>query len=99
MEQRFVITIDDERRLKLPERVPFAAGEPLHLLWDGKVLQVSRAKPRKLDDAYAKVQEDAGKVMDTNALQNRLAQERERQRRKFDEALGQFFKDEEKKTG
>jgi len=94
MEQRYVITVDDERRLKLPEGVPFEPGEPLHLLWDGKVLQASRAKPRKLDDAYAKVQEDASKVMDTDALQNRLAQERERQRRKFDEALGRFFKDE-----
>ena len=45
-ELRFVLTVDDKRRLHLPEGVPFEPGEPVHLLWDGKVLQVARTKPK-----------------------------------------------------
>lgn len=90
-ELRFIISVDEGRRLQLPEGVPFHPGEMVHVLWDGNVLQVSRTKPKKLSDAYAKVQEDASRTLDTDELQARLARDRERQRRKFDEALGQFF--------
>ena len=98
-ELRFMLVVDDKRRLQLPEGIPFEAGEPLHMLWDGNVLQVSRTKPKKLSDAFAKVQEDASRVMDTDALAQRLAQDRERQRKKFDEVRNQFFKDDPSKKG
>ncbi len=87
-ELRFVLTIDDNRRLHLPEGVPFEPGEPVHLLWDGKVLQVSRTKPKKLADAYAQVQKDASRVLETDALARRLAEDEERRRRKFEELFG-----------
>jgi len=35
--------------------------------------------------------------MDTDALAQRLAQDRERQRKKFDEVRNQFFKDDTSK--
>lgn len=87
-ELRFVLTIDDKRRLNLPEGVPFQAGEPVHVLWDGDVLQVSRTKPKRLSDAYAKVQQEAGRVLETDQLTKRLAEEEARRRRKFDELFG-----------
>lgn len=87
-ELRSVATIDEERRLHLPDGVPLQAGEVVHLLWDGKVLQVSRTKPRKLDDAFAKVQQEAGRVLETDELTRRLAETEERRRRKFDELFG-----------
>ena len=93
-ELRFVIVIDDERRLKLPEGVPFPAGEPVHVLWDGNILQVSRTKPKKLSDAYAKVQQEAGRVLETDQLAKRLAEEEARRRRKFDELFGGLPKQE-----
>lgn len=93
-ELRFVIVVDDKRRLQLPEGVPFEPGEPLHILWDGRILQVSQRKPASLSDAYAKVQQQAGRVLETDELARRLAQEEERRRRKFEEALGQFFREE-----
>lgn len=87
-ELRFVLTVDDERRLHLPEGVPFAPGEMVHLLWDGKVLQASRSKPKKLADAFAQVQKDASRVLDTDELGRRLAEDEARRRRKFDELFG-----------
>jgi hypothetical protein len=93
-ELRFVIVIDDERRLQLPEGVPFQAGEPVHVLWDGSVLQVSRTKPKKLSDAYTKVQQEAGRVLETDQLAKRLAEEEARRRRKFDELFGGLPKQE-----
>lgn len=87
-ELRFVLTVDDKRILHLPEGVPFQPGEPLHLLWDGKVLQVSRTKPKKLADAYAQVQKDASRVLETDALSRRLAEDEARRRRKFEELFG-----------
>ncbi|MCS6845097.1 MAG: hypothetical protein NZ528_12370 [Caldilineales bacterium] len=90
-ELRFVLTVDEERRLQLPEGVPFFPGEKVHVLWDGNVLQVSRTRPKKLSDAWAKVQEESSRTLDTDELAARLARERERQRRRFEEALGQFF--------
>ncbi len=87
-ELRFVLVPDDHRRIQLPEGIPFNAGEPLHLLWDGSVLQISRTKPKKLGDAYAKVQKDAGRVLETDELARRLAEDEARRRRKFDELFG-----------
>lgn len=87
-ELRFVLTVDDQRRLHLPEGVPFEAGDPVHLLWDGKVLQVSRTKPKKLADAYAQVQKEASRVLETDELSRRLAEDEARRRRKFDELFG-----------
>ncbi|MER2598968.1 MAG: hypothetical protein ABTQ73_05570 [Caldilineales bacterium] len=87
-ELRFVLTVDDQRRLHLPEGVPLEPGEPVHLLWDGKVLQVSRSKPKKLADAFAQVQKDASRVLDTDDLSRRLAEDEARRRRKFDELFG-----------
>ena len=88
MVDRFVVTIDENRRLHLPEGVALQAGEVVHLLWDGRVLQVSTSKPRRLDDAYAKVQKDAGRVLETDELARRLAEDEERRRRKFEEFFG-----------
>lgn len=87
-ELRSVATIDEERRLHLPDGVPFQAGEVVHLLWDGKVLQVSRTKPRRIDDAFAQVQKEAGRVLETDELTRRLAEADERRRRKFNEMFG-----------
>jgi len=87
-ELRFIITVDDHRNLPLPEGVPFEVGEPLHVLWDGNVLQVSRRKPKSLSDAYAKVQKDASRVLETDELARRLAEDEARRRRKFDELFG-----------
>ena len=92
-ELRFVLTVDEQRRITLPEGVPFPPGEPLHVLWDGRVLQVSKTKPRRLDEAYAKVKQDSEKVLETDELARRLSQDEARKRSKFDEALKQFFKD------
>lgn len=91
---RHVATIDDEQRLHLPDGVPFQPGEVVHLLWDGKVLQVSRTKPRRLDEAYAKVQSESGRVLETDELARRLAEAEERRRRKFEELFGSGPKDE-----
>ena len=91
---RFVLMVDGERRLQLPEGVPFQAGEAVHVLWDGNVLQVSRTKPKRLDDAFSRVQKDAGRVLETDELGRRLADDEARKRKKFDDALRQFFKDE-----
>jgi hypothetical protein len=93
-ELRFVLVADDKRRIQLPEGVPFEPGEPLHLLWDGNVLQISRTKPKKLSDAYAKVQKDAGRVLETDELAKRLAEEEARRRRKFNELFGELPKNE-----
>lgn len=87
-ELRFIITVDDHRNLPLPDGVPFEVGEPLHVLWDGNVLQVSRRKPKSLSDAYAKVQKDASRVLETDQLARRLAEAEENRRRKFDELFG-----------
>lgn len=92
-ELRFVLTVDEKRRLQLPEGVPFAPGEAVHLLWDGKVLQVSRTQPKKLADAFAQVQKEAGRVLDTDELSRRLAEDEARRRRKFDELFGGGKKD------
>ncbi len=94
-EQRFVATIDEQRRLHLPDGVALQAGEVVHLLWDGRVLQVSRAKPKRIDDAYAKVQKEAGRVLETDELTRRLAETEERRRRKFEELFGSGPKDEQ----
>jgi hypothetical protein len=87
-ELRFIITVDDHRNLPLPDGVPFEVGEPLHVLWDGNVLQVSRRKPKSLSDAYAKVQKDASRVLETDQLARRLAEAEENRRRKFDQLFG-----------
>ena len=87
-ELRFVLTVDEKRRLHLPEGVPFEPGEPVHLLWDGKVLQVARTKPKKLADAYAQVQKDASRVLETDALSRRRASSSASRRRKFEELFG-----------
>ena len=87
-ERRFVATIDEKRRLQLPEGVALHAGDVVHLLWDGRTLQVSTSKPKRLDDAYAKVQRDASRVLETDELARRLAEDEERRRRKFDELFG-----------
>lgn len=87
-ELRSVATVDENRRLHLPDGVPFQAGEVVHLLWDGRVLQVSRTKPQRLEDAYAKVQKEAGRVLETDELARRLAEAEERRRRKFEELFG-----------
>lgn len=87
-ELRFVATIDDKRRLQLPDGIALQAGDVVHLFWDGRTLQVSVTKPRRLDDAYAKVQKDAGRVLETDELARRLAEAEERRRRKFDEVFG-----------
>lgn len=87
-ERRFVATIDENRHLHLPEGVALQAGEVVHLLWDGRTLQVSTSKPRRLDDAYAKVQKDASRVLETDELARRLAEDEERRRRKFDALFG-----------
>jgi hypothetical protein len=87
-ELRTVLTIDDHRRVHLPEGVPFQSGEVVHLLWDGNVLQISRTRPRRLDDAYAKVEREKGRVLETDELTRRLAEDEERRRRKFDELFG-----------
>ena len=93
-ELRFVLVPDDQRRIHLPEGIPFNAGEPLHILWDGNVLQISRTKPKKLGDAYAKVQKEAGRVLETDELAKRLAEDEARRRRKFDELFGELPKNE-----
>ena len=87
-ELRFVLVVNENRRLHLPEGIPFNAGDPLHVLWDGNVLQISRTKPKKLSDAYAKVQKDASRVLETDELAKRLAEDEARRRRKFDELFG-----------
>jgi hypothetical protein len=87
-ELRFIITVDDHRNLPLPDGVPFEIGEPLHILWDGNVLQVSRRKPKSLSDAYAKVQKDAGRVLETDQLARRLAEAEEIRRLKLAELFG-----------
>lgn len=94
-ELRAVIVVDQKRRLKLPEGVPFQPGEKVHVLWDGRVLQVSRRRPRRLDEAYAKVQEESRRVLDMEELQRRLAEDQARKRRMFEEALGKWFKEDE----
>lgn len=93
-ELRFVLVADDKRRIQLPEGVPFQAGDPLYVLWDGNVLQISRTKPKKLSDAYAKVQKDASRVLETDELARRLAEDEARRRRKFDELFGGLPKQE-----
>lgn len=93
-EQRFVIVADDERRLQLPEGVPFEAGEPLHVLWDGRTLQVSRRKPKRLDEAYARVQAESARILETDELARRLAEAEERRRRKFEDLFGSAPKSE-----
>ena len=93
-EQRFVLVVDENRRIHLPEGIPFNAGDPLYLLWDGNVLQISRTKPKKLSDAYAKVQKDASHVLETDELARRLAEDEARRRRKFDELFGGLPKQE-----
>jgi hypothetical protein len=93
-ELRLIITVDEKRNLPLPDGVPFEVGEPLHVLWDGNVLQVSRRKPKSLSDAYAKVQKDANRVLETDELARRLADAEERRRRKFDELFGSGPKNE-----
>ncbi len=87
-ERRFVATIDEKRRLQLPEGVALQAGDVVHLLWDGRILQISTSKPKRLDDAYAKVQRDASRVLETDELARRLAEDEERRRRKFEELFG-----------
>ncbi|MCB0201555.1 MAG: hypothetical protein H6649_12320 [Caldilineae bacterium] len=94
-EQRSVATIDENRRLHLPDGVPFQEGEVVHLLWDGRVLQVARTKPKRLEDAYAKVQKEANRVLETDELTRRLAETEARRRRKFEELFGSGPKDEE----
>ena len=93
-EQRFVLVVDENRGIHLPEGIPFNAGDPLYLLWDGNVLQISRTKPKKLSDAYAKVQKDASRVLETDELARRLAEDEARRRRKFDELFGGLPKQE-----
>ena len=93
-EQRFVLVVDENRRIHLPEGIPFNAGDPLYLLWDGNVLQISRTKPKKLSDAYAKVQKDASRVLETDELARRLAEDEARRRRKLDELFGGLPKQE-----
>ena len=87
-ELRFVLTVYDKRSLNFPDGVQFEPGEPVHLLWDGKVLQVSRTKPKKLADAYAQVKKDASRVLETDELSRRLAEDEARRRRKFEELFG-----------
>lgn len=89
-ELRFILTVDEKRRLQLPEGVPFQAGEAVHVLWDGNVLQVARTKPKKLADAWAKVQQESGRVLETDELSRRLAEDEARRRRKFEEAFGKL---------
>ena len=95
-EQRFVLVVNENRRIHLPEGIPFNTGDPLHLLWDGNVLQISRTKPKKLSDAYAKVQKDGPRVLEgTDELARRLAEdEARRRRREFDELFGGLPKQE-----
>ena len=93
-EQRFVLVVDENRRIHLPEGIPINAGDPLYLLWDGNVLQISRTKPKKLSDAYAKVQKDASRVLETDELARRLAEDEAPRRRKFDELFGGLPKQE-----
>jgi hypothetical protein len=98
-ELRFILTVDKQRRITLPEGVPFPPGEPLHVLWDGRILQVSRTKPRRLDEAYAKVKKDSETVLETDELARRLSQDEARKRSKFDQALKKFFEDSSKDMG
>jgi len=90
---RTIVTVDENRQIQLPEGVAFQAGETLHVLWDGNTLQISRRKPKRLSDAFAQVQEQAGQALDMDGLQARLRRQQERNRRRFDDALGQWFKD------
>jgi hypothetical protein len=51
-------------------------------------LQVARTRPKKLADAYAQVQKDASRVLETDELSRRLAEDEARRRRKFEELFG-----------
>ena len=91
-----MLVVDDKRRLQLPEGIPFEAGEPLHMLWDGNVLQF----PHQAQKTVRRLRQSAGRRQPRDGhrrLAQRLAQDRERQRKKFDEVRNQFFKDDPSK--
>ncbi|MEA3334775.1 MAG: hypothetical protein U9R25_02625 [Chloroflexota bacterium] len=90
---RTIVTVDKERNIRLPEGTPFKSGEQLYLLWDGRTLQISRRKPRQLSDAFDRVQTESEEALDTDAVARRLADDENRKRNKFDDALKQFFKE------